>query len=85
MGAETTNHREVAQEAEAEAGPQEAVPTRPSPTGVPVIRTCPHQGRVDCTGNLERLLGHVLTDIIVLGGIMNPQDQDTTEIYLLQK
>ena len=36
---------------------------------------------VTSTGNLERLLGHVLTDIIALGETTNPQDQDIIGIY----
>ena len=83
----------VAEEA-AEAVPQQAVPEEaepeeagpnPNPTGGPGTQTTHHQARVDCTGNSEKLLGHVPTDIIALGGITSPQDQDTTEIYLLLK
>ena len=92
MGVATDHQGMVAEEAAEvpqqahpeEAEPEEAVPS-PNPTGGPVTLTTHLQARVDCTGNSGKLLGRVPTDIIVLGEIMNPQDQDTTEIYLLQK
>ena len=79
-----------------EAVPQEAVPQEAEAAeDVEVdgaeaedlaIQTTPHRTHVNCTGNLEKEVGHVHTDIIALGETSRAPGQETTEISpLLQQ